>query len=850
MDHSENFFQKFGPYDINPAQKTNAPNALQSSSYAGLTFDAKWPSQSESDPRSLLNSPQRLPENSILDIPTSGPGTQLSLEENQHNLIRYHHPMNVDAHHEATDFAMLGPDNALAVAAPQNWTGSHLGPVTNQYITPDLRQGNDAQTSSIHDTLPQKQLAGHNEMTLNAFHKASNFAVYNPTFNSIESHTPDKFMENFASHAISAAAFDSSERDPPPRCHPGTRLETIERARGFFEASGRHRRLLWIVGPAGVGKSAIMQSTAETSPNLAASFFFSADAYDDPSKVVVTLAYQIAVKHHSYQNHLRQKLSNDPTLFKKAMPTQFAAFFVEPFANSIVLAAPQQLLILIDGLDECSGIDSQRKLLELISTFIAAYPNAPLLWIIASRPEPHITSFFSRPPLASIYEKLILVVNSSDSQRDVERYLWEELIEVKANHPALSCKLKWPSEMEFLQLAVAADGLFIFATTSLRFIDDPVIGGPASQLCLLLKVLNNTINIPPQLSASPLAKLYALYEGILARVPRHVLPDTYRLLLGNGVIDSDIDTWGSLTWACTFLGMTPESAYGALYHLHSLLSIPSPSDADHEQIRCHHKSFSDYLRIRFPSAEIDWEELQFHCAVRILKDIPAVASQNPCEHIILHWPEQGIPLREQRTDLYLYASHDLTNSVILTRHLLEPSLGTIHPDIIHALRVMAIGPDPRAFVADRGSTYGWFLRNTRIPSILIDRQIVHDIPIGVLDFGRVNESQYLHVICSSLWKLESEEQTLRCTKLEHDWTYSQHKNGTYGLTKIAECGCTCNKPVWNHLAQVKATFPETYRALAYVPAHRCGIVILDWHDGPKQWRFVFPYYFSPDLYIL
>jgi hypothetical protein len=309
----------------------------------------------------------------------------------------------------------------------------------------------------------------------------------------------------------------------------------------------------------------------------------------------------------------------------------------------------------------------------------------------------------------------------------VERYLRQELEDIKSNHIVLSYILKWPSEDQFLTLATAADGLFIFATTAVRFIKDPTVGNPASQLSSLVNFISFNPISAHQNAASPLAQLYALYESIVSRVPSHIFPDTRRLLVGNGVINDEIDAWGSFMWACSFIGMTPASAYKAIYHLHSVLDIPSPVDADTKRIKAHHKSFSDHLRIKFPNVGADWEELEFHCAIRILKDIPARqslyllflldrsytnhlgVSQNSSQNVVLHWPEQDIPLEEQKTDLHHYASHDLTNSSLLTRYLLNVNIDEIHPDIVHALQVIAIGPDPHDFVTSRGSTYKWLL---------------------------------------------------------------------------------------------------------------------------------------------
>jgi len=104
-------------------------------------------------------------------------------------------------------------------------------------------------------------------------------------------------MEKFAEHTIRGSGLDSFDRDPPPRCHPGTRQEIINQMELWINGSRRRKKMSCLVGPAGVGKSAIMQSVAERSQSpstvLAALFFSAPNKRNDPSKVVTTLAYQI-----------------------------------------------------------------------------------------------------------------------------------------------------------------------------------------------------------------------------------------------------------------------------------------------------------------------------------------------------------------------------------------------------------------------------------------------------------------------------------------------------------------------------------------------------------------------------
>ncbi|KAF5350072.1 hypothetical protein D9756_009274 [Leucocoprinus leucothites] len=447
--------------------------------------------------------------------------------------------------------------------------------------------------------------------------------MYNPVMQDFSNQTANPFMENLAKHTMPGAAYDSSARFPPPRCHAGTRLETVEQARNFFNASGCKKRLLWIVGPAGVGKSAIMQTIAETSPNLGASFFFTANVHDDPSKLFVTLAYQISVHHSAYREILQAQLTLDPTLLEKATTVQFEALFINPFAISMIHGTSAPLLILVDGLDECAGSGAQRQILELVSGFTTRYPSVPLLWIIASRPEPHITLFFDRLMGAAVYDKLELSYDSTESRRDVERFLRDRLSKIRDEYPqGLSHLPQWPLESQVLPLLAAADGMFAYAEAVSCFIEDSNIADPVSQLETVLDIINHTSAAAIGGQSSPMAQLYALYDRILSRIPSHILPITKHILMGTGVTGCS-NYWSTLGQACQRLGLTASKAYSALHHLHAVLVIPAPeaSFGKYGCVKARHKSFVDFISSRFPDLiGENWDKLRFSCYLRILKD--------------------------------------------------------------------------------------------------------------------------------------------------------------------------------------------------------------------------------------
>jgi hypothetical protein len=379
----------------------------------------------------------------------------------------------------------------------------------------------------------------------------------------------------------------------------------------------------WVVGPAGVGKTAIMQIVAEETP-ADASVFFSVSGRRDGTKTFTTIAYQLAAKCELYCQFIRKEISRDPTLLTKALPSQFQKFIVEPFIHQHLFNPSNRFLVIIDGLDECDNPLIQRELLELISEFCLAYPTSPVVWFIASRPEPHITSFFDDVSVVPAYAKEEIIVDSDEACEDVQLYLRNELNKIKRAYPTLRRKREWPSELEFTQIASAAGGLFAYASTVVRYIGDPYYRDPVA----LLHHVFEAIDASPEDDASgkehPMVPLDALYQRIFSNIPADVMIHTRKLLLINskyGRIEENFRPH------CNRLGLTEDAACGAVSHLHAVVKIPAPDEADDERLECFHKSFSDFLfdfkRSGFCHNIADEvEQLLVQSSLRIVKQVP------------------------------------------------------------------------------------------------------------------------------------------------------------------------------------------------------------------------------------
>jgi hypothetical protein len=131
--------------------------------------------------------------------------------------------------------------------------------------------------------------------------------------------------------------------------------------------------LLWITGPAGVGKSVIVQTFAEHLAKvkcLGTSVFISRpNKRNNPNGIFITIAYQLAIRIEAYRNFIIERLALDPQLLRGDMHSQFATSIVEPLVERKIGAGGKRWGILVDRLDEPQGEDAQCNTIQLISTF-------------------------------------------------------------------------------------------------------------------------------------------------------------------------------------------------------------------------------------------------------------------------------------------------------------------------------------------------------------------------------------------------------------------------------------------------------------------------------------------------
>ncbi|KAF8801464.1 hypothetical protein BYT27DRAFT_7147456 [Phlegmacium glaucopus] len=343
------------------------------------------------------------------------------------------------------------------------------------------------------------------------FNKAKNFVIQGGTFTSANGdiHINDReFGLQALSQAVSHGAIhDSAERYPPPNCHPDTRMAVRQIILDWIHNESLALPFFWLYGPAGAGKTAILQAIAEflcsssgRYENFGGSFFFSRgkDGRDGGHFLFSTIAYQLALKIPGLRHHINRIMEANPTLHTKSIAVQLQTLIVDAL-QSLSPLPQRSYLVIIDGLDECQDKPTQQHILRLLCETITTH-NLPLRFLIGSRPESHIRTCFDQETLCTITERVVLD-ETFEPGRDIQVLLQDGFAEIRAKHADILTHVKqsWPAKGIIDLLVQRSSGQFIYAATVLKFVGADFYN-PTKQLELVL--------MPDRTAFSDLDQLY------------------------------------------------------------------------------------------------------------------------------------------------------------------------------------------------------------------------------------------------------------------------------------------------------------------------------------------------------
>ncbi|CAE6440407.1 unnamed protein product [Rhizoctonia solani] len=242
------------------------------------------------------------------------------------------------------------------------------------------------------------------------------------------------------------------------RCIEGTGTEALSRIDQWLY--GNHvPSVYWINGIEGSGKTTIAYTFSERLERrglLAASFFCTHTSADccDITRILPTIAYQLSRYSVPFRAALYDVLGEEPHAVSPNMELQFQRLIREPL-KKVEETFPSNVVVVIDGLDECSDRSAVETWFNILCRYAA---DIPLRFFITSRPVGQEIRERIMHYARSWVALELREIELSPTREDIARYFQEEL-------ESLS-----PPPVQLAQLVDRCDLLPVHATNLARYI--------------------------------------------------------------------------------------------------------------------------------------------------------------------------------------------------------------------------------------------------------------------------------------------------------------------------------------------------------------------------------------------
>ena len=402
-------------------------------------------------------------------------------------------------------------------------------------------------------------------------------------------------------------------------CLSGTR-ESILKDIMHWAQNTQDRPAYWLNGLAGTGKSTIAQTFSQMASDcniLGASFFCSRDYLDrkELKNIFPTLAYQLACHYPQFRDHLVKVIKRHPSVAHSSLSSQLRDLLVDPLSATCI-----SCVIVIDALDECVDDQPASAILFVLGHLVSKLPLVK--FFITGRPEPRIRSGF-RLPLLEPFTQIFLLheVEPTSVEGDIRLYLTEKLTAIAKRRSVLNLPEVWPSDKDITVLVKKSSGLFIFASTVVRFIESEH-HDPRERL-QLSKADDTSYE-----GASGIDLLYSqvLCDAFSGIKEKSIFGDLKRILSAVVLALHPLSRDG----LAQLLGIDSTTISIRLRHLHSLILVPTEST---KEIHVFHKSFPDFLqdpdRCQDPRFHID-SSIHHGDMVLSCLDLVGKLKMNPC----------------------------------------------------------------------------------------------------------------------------------------------------------------------------------------------------------------------------
>lgn len=397
------------------------------------------------------------------------------------------------------------------------------------------------------------------------------------------------------------ASFDAANKEHMATCLPGTRVELLKEIQEWIEGDN-HRRIYWLSGMAGTGKSTIALTLAqkykravdardrEKAVCLGATFFFSRGSGDlsSASRFSATMAIQLAETSVELRELIENAIVNNPRLDSLGILTQWEKLILEPLSMCSHSSINRiMLLLVVDALDECDSAGDTNAIIRCLEQ-ATRIKGIGCRVFVTSRPEQSIRLGMDDSTSVPRENFVLHQIERSIVNQDIELYYRDRLSRING----LVSGGDVIPERTIEQLVDRSNGLFIHAATVCRFVNQGKL--------LAVDRLNRLLETAKSGSAElELDKMYttvleysfiAVTDGLSPEEAERV-HEIMQRTIGAIVVMFDEMNFKSLV---TFLGVRRKDIALALNALHSVIDIPE-WHSESETIRILHPSFRDFL---------------------------------------------------------------------------------------------------------------------------------------------------------------------------------------------------------------------------------------------------------------
>jgi len=370
-------------------------------------------------------------------------------------------------------------------------------------------------------------------------------------------------------------------------CMTGTRTRVLSKFVRW--AIGDAKRIYWLTGMAGTGKSSIAVTLCrmlreESGVLFGGGFFCSRSSGSitrmDVRRVLPTLARLMAENSPEFATALVVELGKADRVACKPVRDQIGPLLRQPiFALS---QSSRPIVFVIDGLDELNDENELEELLELIADFKS---QVLVKFILTSRPAMHIR----RTPISNPEHNTILKLHSIDQgevKQDIHQYINGTLARA-VNGSA------WYTDADVDALVELSSCLFIFASTALTYILDSDHDYDRSER---LHEVTSAINE----DTAATARLDTIYELVVTGASRPINIGSRELERLKSIIACILSARSLLTVEAlaALLKLQPGILRSSLRHLHAVVNLPEADNLP--GLHALHASFGDYLFYRAP----------------------------------------------------------------------------------------------------------------------------------------------------------------------------------------------------------------------------------------------------------